>query len=203
MTDQRDATVLTHPFGGLARRDASVASLSGHRTMVDEPLTDADLEELCTRRLDHARFRRLFIEATYVKTRERGEVRFETIVGLIGQRVGGRYEVLGFDVGDSEDRTFWSRVLFVLRLRGLRGLREVVTEDDHGGLHEAVRAVYPGIELTVRRTSDDAATTSEIAEDHPHPSASVSPGPGGQAPPGAAARPGDVRSRRAQSPPTR
>lgn len=201
MTDRPDATVLTHPFGGLARRDASVAS--GYRTMVDEPLTDTDLEELCTRRLDHARFRRLFIEATYAKTRSQGVARFETIVGLIGQRVGGGFEVLGFDVGDSEDRDFWSRVLFVLRLRGFRGLREVVTEDDHGGLADAVQAVYPGVELTVRRTSDGVTTTSEIAGEHPCPSASASPGSGGQAPPGAASRPGGVRSRRAQSPPAR
>lgn len=198
MTDHRDALVLTHPFGGWARDDASVASAPGSRTMVDEPLTDADLEELCTRRLDHARFRRLFIEATYVKTRSRGVATFETIVGLVGERVGGRFEVLGFDVGDSEDRDFWSRVLFVLRLRGLRGLREVVTEDDHGGLAEAVEAVYPGVELTVRRTSD-GATTSETAEDHPHPPMSTSPGSRGQASPGAGPRPGGVRSKRAGS----
>ncbi len=151
MTDHRDALVFTHPFGAWARDDVSGAAVSRSRPRADEPLTDADLEELCTRRLDHARFRRLFIEATYVKTRSDGVARFETIVGLVGERVGCRFELIGFDVGDSDDRAFWARVLFVLRIRGLRGLREVVTEDDHGGLAEAVEAIFPGVELTVRR----------------------------------------------------
>ena len=52
---------------------------------------------------------------------------------------GGR-EVLGVDVGDSEDETFWTAFLRSLKARGLGGVRLVIS-DAHEGLKAAVRKV--------------------------------------------------------------
>ncbi len=55
----------------------------------------------------------------------------------------GEREVLGVDVGPSEDGAFWSAFLRSLVARGLRGVR-LVTSDAHKGLKSAVEAVLVG-----------------------------------------------------------
>jgi putative transposase len=55
---------------------------------------------------------------------------------------GGR-EVLGLDVGDSEDGAFWTAFLRSLRARGLAGVQLVVS-DAHTGLKQAIGAVMAG-----------------------------------------------------------
>ena len=51
----------------------------------------------------------------------------------------GEREVLGFDVGSSEDRAFLTSFLRSLVARGLSGVR-LVTSDAHRGLKNAVEA---------------------------------------------------------------
>jgi len=51
--------------------------------------------------------------------------------------------VLGCDVGDSEDGTFWTAFLRGLRERGLAGVRLVIS-DQHLGLKEAISKVFIG-----------------------------------------------------------
>jgi len=51
--------------------------------------------------------------------------------------------VLGVDVGDSEDGTFWTAFLRGLRERGLTGVRLVIS-DHHLGLKEAIGKVFIG-----------------------------------------------------------
>jgi putative transposase len=55
----------------------------------------------------------------------------------------GEREVLGFDVGPSEDGAFWGAFLRSLVARGLCGVR-LVTSDAHRGLKSAVEAVLVG-----------------------------------------------------------
>jgi putative transposase len=55
----------------------------------------------------------------------------------------GEREVLGFDVGPSEDGAFWTSFLRSLVARGLCGVR-LVTSDAHRGLKSAVAAVLVG-----------------------------------------------------------
>jgi transposase-like protein len=55
---------------------------------------------------------------------------------------GGR-EVLGLDVGDSEDGAFWTAFLRSLKARGLAGVQLVVS-DAHTGLKAAISAVMAG-----------------------------------------------------------
>lgn len=55
----------------------------------------------------------------------------------------GRPEVLGIDVGTSEDGAFWLGFLRGLVARGLSGV-ELVTSDAHAGLTDAIANVFAG-----------------------------------------------------------
>ena len=66
---------------------------------------------------------------------------------------GGDREVLGVDIGDSEDETFWTGFLRSLRSRGLGGVRLVIS-DAHAGLRAAIRKVS-----RARRGSAAGSTT--------------------------------------------
>jgi transposase-like protein len=51
--------------------------------------------------------------------------------------------VLGVDVGDSENETFWTEFLRDLKDRGLAGVQLVIS-DAHAGLKAAIRRVLQG-----------------------------------------------------------
>ena len=68
---------------------------------------DADVHVLRTRRLDHQPFVYVWLDATYVHVREHRQVVSKAIVIATGLRADGHSEVLGLDVGDSENETFW------------------------------------------------------------------------------------------------
>jgi transposase-like protein len=104
---------------------------------------DKEMEAFRTRRLDHVAFPYLFCDATYVKGRLRGRVVSRAVVVVTGVTAEGNREVLGCDVGDSEDGTFWTAFLRGLRERGLSGVRLVVS-DQHLGLKEAIGKVFIG-----------------------------------------------------------
>src|SRR5207248_7089834 len=55
----------------------------------------------------------------------------------------GAREVLGTDVGDSEDGAFWTAFLRGLKARGLAGTKLVIS-DAHEGLKGAIAAVFAG-----------------------------------------------------------
>lgn len=84
----------------------------------------------------------LFLETMEVPVRTEGRVRPATAVMAIGVRASGHREVLGADVADELNVTFWLEFLRGLRSRGLEGVR-LVTADDHAGLQLALRAVLP------------------------------------------------------------
>lgn len=60
-----------------------------------------------------------------------------------GVAADGRREVLGFDVGDSEDGAFWTAFLRSLKTRGLSGVQLVIS-DAHAGLRGASEAILIG-----------------------------------------------------------
>jgi transposase-like protein len=104
---------------------------------------DKEMEAFRARRLDHVAFPYLFCDATYVKGRVRGRVVSRAVVVVTGVTSIGNREVLGRDVGDSEDGVFWTAFLRSLRQRGLKGVRLVVS-DQHLGLKEAIGKVFVG-----------------------------------------------------------
>jgi transposase-like protein len=103
---------------------------------------DGDLEAFRTRRLE-GEFPYVFADATYVKARVRGRVVSRAVVVATGVRSDGTREVLGIDIGDSEDGAFWTAFFRSLRARGLSGVQLVIS-DHHLGLKAAIAAVFVG-----------------------------------------------------------
>jgi putative transposase len=104
---------------------------------------DADVQVLRERRLDHQRFPYVWLDATYLHVRENHQVVSKAVVIATGLRADGHREVLGLDVGDSENETFWTEFLRDLKDRGLAGVRLVIS-DAHAGLKAAIRRVLQG-----------------------------------------------------------
>lgn len=105
------------------------------------------LAEICLRRLDHAAFPQVEIDAMHVKRRKEGRAVFLAVVTASGLSDDGEWEPLGVSVGDSEDAEFWTSFLLSLRHRGLHGVR-TVSSADHGGIDDAVAVVFPGAHWT-------------------------------------------------------
>ena len=85
----------------------------------------------------------LWLDATFVKARQDGKVVSVAVVIAVGVRASGEREVLGFDVGPSEDGAFWLSFLRSLVARGLHGVQLAVS-DAHQGLKTAIAAVLVG-----------------------------------------------------------
>jgi putative transposase len=82
----------------------------------------------------------LWIDATYVKTRENGRIVSVAVIIAVAVNTEGQREVLGMSVGTSEAEPFWTSFLRSLARRGLRGVKLVIS-DDHAGLMAAVAKV--------------------------------------------------------------
>jgi putative transposase len=104
---------------------------------------DADVNVLRTRRLDHQAFVYVWLDATYVHVREMRHVVSKAVVIATGLRADGHREVLGLDVGDSENETFWREFLTDLTDRGLGGVKLVIS-DAHAGLTKAIARCFQG-----------------------------------------------------------
>lgn len=103
---------------------------------------DREVERFRTRPLTGA-YPYLWLDATFLKVRDGGRVVSMAVVVAIGVRRSGEREVLGFEVGLSEDGAFWLSFLRTLVTRGLAGVR-LVTSDAHVGLCQAISAVLHG-----------------------------------------------------------
>ena len=104
---------------------------------------DAEVERFRTRRLDGP-YPYVWLDATFVKVREQGRVVSLAVVLAIGVRASGEREVLGLDVGPSEDGAFWLQFLRGVVARGLGGVKLVIS-DAHEGLKGAIAAVLQGV----------------------------------------------------------
>jgi len=82
----------------------------------------------------------IWIDATYVKVRQDHRITSVAVILAVGVNSDGRREVLGMDVGASEAETFWTGFLRKLTLRGLRGVKLVIS-DAHVGIKAAVAKV--------------------------------------------------------------
>ncbi|MGB3375841.1 MAG: IS256 family transposase [Microbacterium sp.] len=85
----------------------------------------------------------VFLDATYCKARVGHRIVSQAMVVAVGVAADGRREVLGFDVGDSENEGFWTAFLRSLKTRGLEGVR-LVMSDAHTGLKKAIGTVFQG-----------------------------------------------------------
>src|SRR5205085_12550528 len=104
---------------------------------------DTEVERFRTRKLDGA-YPYIWLDATFLKVRQDHRVVSMAVVIAVGLNAAtGQREVLGVDVGPSEDGAFWLRFLRALVARGLAGVQLVIS-DSHLGLKGAIDAVLQG-----------------------------------------------------------
>jgi transposase-like protein len=131
-TRKVEALVQTLGIAGISKSEVSRLCAS----------LDAQTEAFRTRRLD-AEYPYLWLDARYEHVREDHRVQAMAVVVAYGVRADGVREVLGVDVGLSEDVVCWRAFLQGLVARGLRGVKLVIS-DAHPGLKQAVKEVCLG-----------------------------------------------------------
>ena len=104
---------------------------------------DAEVAQFRDRTLSSLDYPYVFLDATYVKARVNHRIVSQAIVVAVGVAADGRREVLGFDVGDTENEGFWTAFLRSLKVRGLDGVK-LVMSDAHSGLKKAIGTVFQG-----------------------------------------------------------
>jgi putative transposase len=98
-----------------------------------------------TRTLDHVEFPYVYLDATYLHVRNQSsQVVSMAVVVATGVTATGEREILGLDVGDSEDEVFWKGFMTSLKQRGLAGARLVIS-DQHAGLVKALKRCFQGV----------------------------------------------------------
>ncbi|TDO27501.1 transposase-like protein [Kribbella sp. VKM Ac-2527] len=122
---------------------------------IDSGISKSEVSRICagldevvtafrTRRLDHIAFPYVYLDATYLHVRNAAsQVVSMAVVVASGVRADGDREILGLDVGDSEDEVFWRAFLTGLKKRGLAGVQLVVS-DQHAGLVAALKRSFQG-----------------------------------------------------------
>ena len=83
----------------------------------------------------------VWIDATYVKSREGGRIVSVATIVAVGVNTDGRREVLGTAIGPSEAEPFWTQFLRSLTARGLRGVKLIIS-DAHEGIKAATKKVF-------------------------------------------------------------
>ena len=83
----------------------------------------------------------LWLDATYLKVREDGRIVSIAAIIATGVNTDGRREILGMGLGPSEAAVFWLGFLRSLQVRGLQGVKLVIS-DAHEGLKAAVAQVF-------------------------------------------------------------
>jgi hypothetical protein len=85
----------------------------------------------------------VWLDALYVKVRQNHRIVNMAVVIAIGVRETGEREILGLEIGASEEEAFWRAFLRDLVKRGLRGV-ELVISDAHQGVQQAIETVLVG-----------------------------------------------------------
>jgi len=104
---------------------------------------DDEVAVFRTRPLGHLAMPYVYLDATYIKARNNHRIVSRAVVVATAVTIDGNREVLGVDVGDSEDEVFWTAFLRSLRERGLDGVRLVIS-DAHSGLKASIARVFNG-----------------------------------------------------------
>lgn len=104
---------------------------------------DSGVKAFRERRLETAKYPYVWLDATFPKVREGGHVVGMALVIAIGVKESGEREVLGVDIGLSEDGAFWTSFLRSLISRGLHGVKMCIS-DAHEGLRQAIASVFIG-----------------------------------------------------------
>ena len=104
---------------------------------------DVVVDGFLGRPLDGGPYPYLWLDALTQKVREDGRIVNVSVVVATAVNSEGKREIIGMDVGTSEDGAFWLTFLRSLSARGLSGV-ELVVSDAHQGLRGAIAAVFGG-----------------------------------------------------------
>jgi transposase-like protein len=113
------------------------------------------------------------VDARYEKVRYTNEIRDCAVLWAIGIKSNGQREVLGVSVDFSEAEIHWREFLTKLVSRKLHGV-EYIVSDDHVGLTNALKSVFPGLSWNrchthLARNAQDhvskASNKSPVAQD--------------------------------------
>lgn len=86
----------------------------------------------------------LVVDARYEDIRKDGVVVSQAVLIVVGISITGKRDILSVDIGNSENEQEWSDVFERLKIRGLHGVKYVVS-DNHQGLVKAVKHKYQGV----------------------------------------------------------
>ena len=92
-----------------------------------------------------SRYSVIFMDATHIPLK-RQTVSKEAVYIVIGIRLDGTKEVLGFSLAPTESAYVWKEILQDLKDRGLKEVLLVVT-DGLSGINDSIHSVYPNAQL--------------------------------------------------------
>ena len=92
-----------------------------------------------------AKYSVIFMDATHIPLK-RQTVSKEAVYIVIGIRLDGTKEVLGFTIAPTESAYVWKEILQDLKDRGLEDILLVVT-DGLSGIHDSIHSVYPNAQF--------------------------------------------------------
>ena len=104
---------------------------------------DGVVDSFLGRPLDTGPYCYVWLDALSQKVREEGRIVNVSVAVATAVNVEGKREIVGMDVGTSEDGAFWLAFLRSLSARGLEGV-QLVTSDAHRGLRDAIATVFTG-----------------------------------------------------------
>lgn len=104
---------------------------------------DARVTAFNERRFDGDSYPFIMVDAMFIKCREGDRVVSRAALTISGIRSDGYREILGLRIGDTESYATWEEAFKWLKLRGLKGVMYVVS-DQHAGLVEAARKHFQG-----------------------------------------------------------
>ena len=104
---------------------------------------DEVVEDFLGRPLDGGPYPYLWLDALTQKVREAGRIVNVSVVAATAVNSERKREIVGMDVGTSEDGAFWLAFLHSVSARGLSGV-DLVVSDAHKGLRDAIATVFGG-----------------------------------------------------------
>ena len=129
----RKVTKITETLCGTSFSRSTVSSLNAK--------LDEEIQAFKKRPLTCG-YKYLIADAVYIKCRESNSVKSKSFMIAIAVNPEGFREVVGFEAGDGECEESWKGFFKNLRCRGLNGI-EYIVSDNHGGLVNAVKEVFP------------------------------------------------------------
>lgn len=130
----RKVTAITKELCGLDISSTQVSAMTKE--------LDAEFEAFRHRPLGEFPF--VYVDANYLKVRHNGTVIDQACLIAYGVNPQGKREILGASMELSEAEVHWRSFFESLQSRGLHGMK-LLTSDDHSGLGNARRAVFPSV----------------------------------------------------------